>query len=71
RSDGRRKRVHPTSEQQRLLEAFFAENPKPNSKRRLEISEAVNINVRSVQIWFQNRRTRLKRQPKLEGEVDE
>ncbi|KAI9348502.1 hypothetical protein BDR26DRAFT_1004354 [Obelidium mucronatum] len=65
RSDGRRKRVHPTREQQTLLEAFFQANYKPSSKERAEICKQVNINSRSVQIWFQNRRAKMKK----DGEI--
>ncbi|KAI9334538.1 hypothetical protein BDR26DRAFT_1009614 [Obelidium mucronatum] len=63
RSDGSRKRVHPTKQQQELLERFFEMNPKPNSKERGEICKAVNINSRSVQVWFQNRRVKAKKEP--------
>ncbi|KAJ3031465.1 UNVERIFIED_CONTAM: hypothetical protein HDU68_003796 [Siphonaria sp. JEL0065] len=65
RSDGRRKRVHPTREQQTMLEAFFQQCYKPSSKQRADICKKVNINARSVQIWFQNRRARMKR----DGEI--
>ncbi|KAJ3019156.1 UNVERIFIED_CONTAM: hypothetical protein HDU68_010800 [Siphonaria sp. JEL0065] len=63
RSDGSRKRVHPTKQQQDLLERFFEQNAKPNSKERAEICKAVNINSRSVQVWFQNRRVKAKKEP--------
>ncbi|KAJ3357432.1 hypothetical protein HDU83_007363 [Entophlyctis luteolus] len=53
RPDGRRKRVHPTRGQQALLEAYFAENSKPNSKERAEICAAVNINSKSVQLCLE------------------
>ncbi|KAJ3018427.1 UNVERIFIED_CONTAM: hypothetical protein HDU68_011156 [Siphonaria sp. JEL0065] len=62
RSDGSRKRVHPTKQQQDLLERFFEQNAKPNSKERAEICQVVNINSRSVQVWFQNRRVRAKKE---------
>ncbi|KAI8616730.1 hypothetical protein BC830DRAFT_1167591 [Chytriomyces sp. MP71] len=58
REDGRRKRVHPTREQMLLLETHFAATPKPSAKERAQICAQVNINMRSVQIWFQNRRAR-------------
>ncbi|KAI9334537.1 hypothetical protein BDR26DRAFT_920804 [Obelidium mucronatum] len=61
RSDGSRKRVHPTREQQTLLEAFFERNAKPGAAERADICKAVNINSRSVQVWFQNRRAKLKK----------
>ncbi|KAJ3130575.1 hypothetical protein HK100_007966 [Physocladia obscura] len=62
RSDGSRKRVHPTADQQALLESFFANNPMPSPVDRAIICEAVNINSRSVQVWFQNRRAKAKRE---------
>ncbi|KAJ3012118.1 UNVERIFIED_CONTAM: hypothetical protein HDU68_001361 [Siphonaria sp. JEL0065] len=68
RSDGSRKRVHPTKQQQDLLERFFEQNPKPNSKERAEICKAVNINSRSVQVWFQNRRVKAKKEQHREEE---
>ncbi|KAJ3347564.1 hypothetical protein HDU83_002027 [Entophlyctis luteolus] len=69
RPDGRRKRVHPTRGQQALLEAFFAENRKPNPKERAEICSAVNINSKSVQIWFQNRRAKAKKSGNASAET--
>ncbi|KAJ3245235.1 hypothetical protein HDU78_009715 [Chytriomyces hyalinus] len=62
RPDGKRKRVHPTREQQALLETFFQTTPKPNSKERADICNQVNINMRSVQVWFQNRRAKSKKE---------
>ncbi|KAJ3224864.1 hypothetical protein HDU81_008282 [Chytriomyces hyalinus] len=62
RADGKRKRVHPTREQQALLETFFQTTPKPNSKERADICNQVNINMRSVQVWFQNRRAKAKKE---------
>ncbi|KAJ3113005.1 hypothetical protein HK100_002129 [Physocladia obscura] len=52
RSDGSRKRVHPTADQQALLESFFASNPMPSPADRVAICEAVNINSRSVQGFY-------------------
>ncbi|KAI9362534.1 hypothetical protein DFJ73DRAFT_756804 [Zopfochytrium polystomum] len=60
--DGKpRKRVHPNKSQLDFLERSFAECKKPSAKARAEISKAVGINGRSVQIWFQNRRAREKK----------
>ncbi|KAJ3332855.1 hypothetical protein HDU76_012848 [Blyttiomyces sp. JEL0837] len=61
RPDGKRKRVHASKEQLAMLEAAFQQNPKPNSRGRIEICKRVGINSRSVQIWFQNRRAREKK----------
>ncbi|ORY37275.1 hypothetical protein BCR33DRAFT_854848 [Rhizoclosmatium globosum] len=67
RSDGSRKRVHPTREQLERLEAFFKTNPKPSAAERVEICNAVNINNRSVQIWFQNRRAKARKEAPIEA----
>ncbi|ORY43690.1 hypothetical protein BCR33DRAFT_717357 [Rhizoclosmatium globosum] len=56
RPDGRRKRFHAARDQLVMLEAIFQQNKKPNAKERVEICKRVNMNPRSLQIWFQNRR---------------
>ncbi|KAI8622446.1 hypothetical protein BC830DRAFT_1162907 [Chytriomyces sp. MP71] len=64
RPDGRRRRFHAGRDQLVLLEQIFRENKKPNAKERIEICKRVNMNPRSLQIWFQNRRAKEK---KMEG----
>ncbi|KAJ3067496.1 hypothetical protein HDU98_009283 [Podochytrium sp. JEL0797] len=61
RKDGRRKRVHPTSHQLAMLEDAFNKNPLPTKLDREAICAKVNINSRSVQIWFQNQRAKMRR----------
>ncbi|KAI9344841.1 hypothetical protein DFJ73DRAFT_778115 [Zopfochytrium polystomum] len=61
-ADGKpRKRIHANKQQLEVLETAFRQCRKPTSKMRAEISKAVGINGRSVQIWFQNRRAREKK----------
>ena len=33
---------------------------KPNSQTRKQLAEELNMSVRSIQVWFQNRRAKLK-----------
>ncbi|KAI9296676.1 hypothetical protein K502DRAFT_276742, partial [Neoconidiobolus thromboides FSU 785] len=47
-------------EQIQYMEACYQENSKPNSKKRNEIALHLDLNVRTVQIWFQNRRAKTK-----------
>ncbi|KAK9331410.1 hypothetical protein V1520DRAFT_306997 [Lipomyces starkeyi] len=54
------KRQRATAEQLAILETEFSINPAPNGKTRLRIAEQINMTERSVQIWFQNRRAKIK-----------
>ncbi|KAK9454701.1 hypothetical protein V1511DRAFT_511354 [Dipodascopsis uninucleata] len=54
------KRQRATSEQLAILEAEFAVNPAPNAKTRMRVADQINMTERSVQIWFQNRRAKIK-----------
>ncbi|KAK9321230.1 hypothetical protein V1517DRAFT_327114 [Lipomyces orientalis] len=54
------KRQRATTEQLAILETEFGINPAPNGKTRLRIAEQINMTERSVQIWFQNRRAKIK-----------
>lgn len=58
--DGRRKRLSQ-DESELLLEAF-AKNPRPNQDERNELAQKLGMNSRSIQIWFQNRRAKLKKE---------
>lgn len=41
-----------------ILEDFFHKNPHPERSDRLHLSELTNLEQRTVQIWFQNRRAK-------------
>ena len=58
--DGKRNRLSP--EVSELLLEAFARNPRPSQDERAELSQKVGINSRNIQIWFQNRRAKLKRE---------
>jgi hypothetical protein len=55
-----RKRTRATPEQLAILEETFKTNTSPNSKVREALAEKVNMSERSIQIWFQNRRAKMK-----------
>ncbi len=60
RPRGRKKRNKCTPEQLRSLEAFFEKNRNPTGRIRLELSRKLRMPERSVQVWFQNRRAKVK-----------
>ncbi|OLL25154.1 Homeobox protein HOY1, partial [Neolecta irregularis DAH-3] len=55
-----KKRQRATLEQLSVLEETFAVNPTPNSKVRQALAQTIQMTERSVQIWFQNRRAKMK-----------
>lgn len=60
RPRGRKKRNKCTPDQLRSLEAFFEKNRNPTGRVRLELSRKLRMPERSVQVWFQNRRAKVK-----------
>jgi len=67
--DARRpKRCKISREQLAVLISSFDEEPLPNFDQRQALAKLLGMTPRSVQIWFQNRRQRLKpMQPKTSG----
>ena len=62
------KRCKISREQLAVLIKSFEEEPLPNFDQRQAIAKALGMTPRSVQIWFQNRRQRLKpQQAKAQG----
>ena len=54
------KRQRATQDQLITLELEFEKNPTPNAEVRDRIAQEINMTERSVQIWFQNRRAKIK-----------
>ncbi|KAK1349875.1 homeobox domain-containing protein [Hamiltosporidium tvaerminnensis] len=54
-------RLRLTPEKSEYLHRYFEKRPRPTTKEKMEISEKLNICLRSVQIWFQNKRAKLKK----------
>ncbi|KAG1450385.1 hypothetical protein G6F46_010477 [Rhizopus delemar] len=59
-----RKRTRATADQLSVLEDTFAMNVSPNSKLRKQLAEQLQMSERSIQIWFQNRRAKVKHMQK-------
>lgn len=55
-----KKRQRATQDQLTVLEMEFNKNPTPTANVRDRIAEEINMTERSVQIWFQNRRAKIK-----------
>ncbi|KAL9685559.1 hypothetical protein QQ045_023010 [Rhodiola kirilowii] len=63
RASKRKKKYHRHTPQQiQELEQFYKECPHPDEKQRLELSRRLNLEIRQVKFWFQNRRTQTKTQ---------
>lgn len=66
------KKRRASQQQVSVLEQFFANDPLPSSASQRALAEAVGMSQRSVQLWFQNKRAKLRRlgktiQPKQKG----
>ncbi|KAJ3276484.1 hypothetical protein HK104_003665, partial [Borealophlyctis nickersoniae] len=59
-STPKKKRVRTSNEQLEILQRTFAEDPMPSSAVRNRIAEDLGMSARSVQVWFQNRRAKVK-----------
>ncbi|ODA79124.1 hypothetical protein RJ55_04716 [Drechmeria coniospora] len=65
------KRQRATQDQLTVLEVEFNKNPTPTAGVREKIAEDINMTERSVQIWFQNRRAKIKSLAKKSLETGE
>ncbi|GAA0141627.1 homeodomain transcription factor [Lithospermum erythrorhizon] len=59
----KKKRYHRhTASQIQEMESLFKENPHPDDKQRMKLSQDLGLKPRQVKFWFQNRRTQMKAQ---------
>jgi len=58
--DSKNKRKRKTPKQLAILESEFAKNPMPNKDIRERLGLTLGLTSRQVQIWFQNRRAKVK-----------
>ncbi|KAI9687772.1 MAG: hypothetical protein M1822_001852 [Bathelium mastoideum] len=65
------KRQRATQDQLMTLEVEFNKNPTPTAVVRERIAQEINMTERSVQIWFQNRRAKIKTLAKRSIETGE
>ncbi|KZT42419.1 hypothetical protein SISSUDRAFT_41417 [Sistotremastrum suecicum HHB10207 ss-3] len=65
-------RRRTTRAQRKVLEDAFRQNPKPSQYTRKNIMQITSMDRRAVQVWFQNRRAKEKKQAnKLKGGSDD
>lgn len=57
----KRKRVRLTSDKTLYLQRYFEVKPRPSTAEKREIAKCLSMNFRSVQVWFQNRRAKHKK----------
>ena len=50
-----------TADETRILNRVFERNPKPNGMLRDQLAVQLNMSPRNVQVWFQNRRAKARR----------
>ncbi len=56
----KRKRTVLTARQHKILTKSFEECAFPDAEQRIELGKALNMTPRTVQIWFQNQRQKMK-----------
>ncbi|EFA04964.1 Segmentation protein fushi tarazu-like Protein [Tribolium castaneum] len=65
-----KKRLKYTPEQISLLESAFAENAYILGNRRKELAKSTALSERQVTFWFQNRRSKMRREIKKQEELE-
>lgn len=63
-----KKRQRATKEQVEVLRKEFEDNSTPDANKRMEIGDRIDMTERSVQIWFQNKRAKVKQQMQKQKE---
>ena len=59
---GKRVRTFITAQQLKVLKSVYLSTPRPDLAERHRISEVTELDMRVVQVWFQNRRAKERRQ---------
>lgn len=54
-----------TKEQRKFLVKYFCYNSRPTNDERMDISCFINLSPKAVKIWFQNERSRIKKEETL------
>ncbi|SAL94774.1 hypothetical protein [Absidia glauca] len=61
-STSQSKRERFTAEQVQIMEHLFQLTPLPTNQQKLDLADQLGISRRRIQVWFQNRRSKAKRQ---------
>jgi hypothetical protein len=56
----KRKRTVLTARQQKILAKSFEECAFPDAEQRIELGKSLNMTPRAVQIWFKNKKQKIK-----------
>jgi hypothetical protein len=56
-----------TQDETALLAQYFRQNPRPTVHERLRLSQVLNLSERTVQIWFQNKRAKVRKETAVVG----
>jgi len=68
----KKKRQRTNPDQLAILEQIFQTDKMPNQQTRVQLADQLGMSSRRVQIWFQNKRAKVKRSSsKPDGEDDE
>lgn len=70
-ADGNQKRPRTTitAKQLEILRASYTASSKPSRHVREQLAQETGLDMRVVQVWFQNRRAKDKRQKKEDGDT--
>ncbi|EGF79602.1 hypothetical protein BATDEDRAFT_7426, partial [Batrachochytrium dendrobatidis JAM81] len=60
RNQSKPKRFRATKDQSHFLLNAFSTDPSPDSATRSLIAATIGMPVRTIQVWFQNRRSKMR-----------
>jgi len=67
----KKKRQRTSPDQLAILEQIFQTDKMPNQQTRVHLADKLGMSSRRVQIWFQNKRAKVKRGSGKDGEFDD
>jgi len=67
----KKKRQRTSPDQLAILEQIFQTDKMPNQQTRVHLADKLGMSSRRVQIWFQNKRAKVKRGSGKDGEYDD
>jgi len=69
--NNKKKRQRTSPDQLAILEQIFQTDKMPSQQTRVQLADQLGMSSRRVQIWFQNKRAKVKRGISKSGEVSE
>lgn len=68
---GKRYRTNLTPKQLHSLVTAYEKNPKPSRDTRRRLSRDLRLDYRVIQVWFQNKRAKCKKSPRLNHQFEQ